>query len=166
MDIFTLNGKELRKIIQSKSTVSTGKRIRHDATFSLIILNKNAPDSILPLLEILKSQDTHYHHVIVGTIGSEDNTLSRYYKKRGKNIRVIKNSGHHKGAQYNYLVKKFAQGEIIGLIHNHITLADFSVFKHIETIFDNKDVGATGVTLVDNYGPAVSEAFMFFRRKD
>lgn len=118
--------------------------------FSLIILSKNKPEYIIPLLEeLLKGNIDDYYEVIVGDTGTDDVKVIEYYRTISQKIKVVRNLKYHFSANYNFLITSIAQGEIVGIINNDIILPNMFFLEEIENIFmTDKDAGIVGTKLL------------------
>ena len=118
--------------------------------FSLIILNKNKPEYIIPLLEQLRKGNTgDYYEVIIGDTGTEDEKVLEYYGKFSSKIKIIRKLEYHFGGNYNFLIANYARGEVVGIMNNDIILPKTLFLNEIEDIFvNNKDVSVVGAKLL------------------
>ena len=117
--------------------------------FSLCILNKNAPEYIIPLLDKLRQyQRNNYYEIIVGDTGSTDQDVLSYYNREQNKIRIIIEKKYHFGKNYNWLVSRYAQGEFIVFLNNDIILQNLSFLENIEKCFYNNDIGVMGHKLL------------------
>lgn len=172
--LFALNGKKIRETIfktspqhftpggeREESSVSRPPRIK----FSLIILNKNAPQYIIPLLESLKGPGlNNFHQVIVGDTGTTDRRVLDFFDKNDTNFKIVKNLKYHFGKNYNHLVANYAEGELIGIMNNDIVLPGHSFLQEISGIFNDDDVGLVGTKLLYEDG-RLQHGGMFFMEK-
>jgi GT2 family glycosyltransferase len=173
--LFTLNGKKIHETIFKPSshffTPGSDKKVSSPGRqpgikFSLIILNKNAPQYIIPLLESLKGPGLNNHlQVIVGDTGTTDKRVLEFFKKNNSNFKIVRNLKYHFSKNYNHLVTNYARGELIGIMNNDIVLPGISFLQEIAEIFNDDDVGAVGTKLLYKDG-RLQHGGMFFMEKD
>jgi GT2 family glycosyltransferase len=169
--LFTLNGKKIRESILKPASHSLAQGRDRNVSrpgrqpgikFSLIILNKNAPQYIIPLLESLKGSGlNNYHQVIVGDTGTTDRRVLEFFNKNETNFKIIKNLKYHFCKNYNYLVSNCARGELIGIMNNDIVLPGTSFLQEIENVFNDEEVGIVGTKLFYEDG-RLQHGGMFF----
>jgi GT2 family glycosyltransferase len=171
LPLFTLNGGKIRETIFKPSshffTPGSDRNVSRPGRqpgikFSLIILNKNAPQYIIPLAESLKGPglNTHYQ-VILGDTGTTDRRVLEFFDKNDANFKIVRNLKYHFGKNYNHLVTNYARGELIGIMNNDIVLPAHSFLQEIEEIFNDDDIGVVGTKLLYEDG-RLQHGGMFF----
>lgn len=119
--------------------------------FSIIILNKNSPEFIIPLLQTLTSEikpiNINYE-IIVGDTGTTDQQVLSFYESLEENITVVKGLNYHFGDNYNELINNYSNFEYLGLLNNDIKLKDLSFLPVIEGELANPKHGAIGSLLL------------------
>ncbi|MBI4978330.1 MAG: glycosyltransferase [Spirochaetes bacterium] len=123
----------------------TGKSV----AFSIIILNKNSPEYIIPLLTtLIRYRTEHDFEIIVGDTGSSDEQVLKFYRQHEDLITVVTNMNYHFSRNYNQLVRDHAHGAVLGIMNNDIALTDSSVFTEIQRVFLDNDAGIVGTRLL------------------
>jgi len=132
--------------------------------FSLIILNRNKPEYIIPLIDALqKKGHNEYYEVLIGDTGTNDKTVLEYYRSIAAKIKVIPDLKYHFGSNYNYLISNHAQGELIGIMNNDIVLPGTSFLHDVEKTFtDSANVAVLGLKLIYPDGRLQHGGIYFF----
>jgi glycosyltransferase involved in cell wall biosynthesis len=149
---FTKNATELREIIFSPAPynlISSSKKKDDKIKFSLIILNKNAPEFIVPLIESLRTPElNNYYEVIIGDTGTTDEEVLEYYQSVSSSIKIIRALRYHFSNNYNYLISKQACGKLVGMMNNDIIIKDTSFLHRVERVFLDNRVSIAGTKLL------------------
>jgi FkbM family methyltransferase len=119
--------------------------------FSLIILNKNKPGYIIPLINsLIKGAQGDRYEVIIGDTGTTDKKVLEYYEDVKDKIKIITGLKYQFSANYNQLICKKSCGEIIGMMNNDIIVDNLRFLDYVEDIIEeNKDVaGAIGMRML------------------
>lgn len=133
--------------------------------FSIVILTKDKPEYIIPLLKSLQTDDLgRYYEVIVGDTGTSNREVIEFYKTIDTKITIVKGLRYHFSKNYNFLVANYARGEIIGIWNNDIVLPNVSFLNQIEEIFRNPKVGIVGTKLLYPNG-TLQHGGVFFKEK-
>ncbi len=134
--------------------------------FSLVILNKNAPEFIIPLLKSLVTSELNKRYeVIVGDTGTTDKEVLACYKELEGRIHIVKELKYHFSKNYNELNKHHARGRILGIMNNDIILPDLAFLDAMEKELSNPEVGAVGSKLLYPNG-SLQHAGVFFFQKE
>lgn len=118
--------------------------------FSLVILNKNAPEFILPLLAQLNTPELNeYYEVVIGDTGTTDPEVLEGYRQAPAGVRVVSGLNYHFSRNYNELIDRHVRGKWVGIMNNDIVLKDTRFLRRIETCFhENTNLGAVGTKLL------------------
>ncbi len=124
----------------------------HDSRlkFSIIILNKDAPHFIIPLIESLIGAPglNRNFEVIVGDTGSRDNKVLNFYRKVSGSITIVRNLKYHFSKNNNLLATCHAKGQYVGFMNNDIILPNLNFLDAIEEVLTQDVTGTVGVKLV------------------
>lgn len=148
---WSVNIKEMKKNILLKEYTVPSKKSLYK--FSLIILNKNRPEYLIPLLKSLINKNCGtYYEIIVGDTGSTDKKILDYYETIRSKIKIVKNLTYNFSSNYNYLINNYSEGEIAGIINNDIILPGTEFLYKIEKLLSEKTAGAVGTKLLYSDG--------------
>ncbi|MCK5240879.1 glycosyltransferase [bacterium] len=149
--IFSNDGESIRKLIlaSDQPKVTVAEQNKYAYMFSLIILNKNAPQYIIPLLKSLVTPELNqYYEVVVGDTGTTDKTVLDYYQAVGSKMKIVKNLKYHFSRNYNELVLKYSRGKYVALMNNDLLIDDISFLHKIELAFSDQEIGIVGSKLL------------------
>lgn len=146
--VMSEEGKNVRRSVLAaspvKNTVGTGTK-----AVSLIVLNKDAPKYIVPLLKSLDSERLNRdYEVIVGDTGTSNREVLDCYRKMKNRIKVVTGLKYHFGRNYNQLAEKYAEGKCLGFLNNDIVVPDLSWIEKIEEGLAEPGVGVVGTKLL------------------
>jgi GT2 family glycosyltransferase len=119
---------------------------------SIIILNLNKPELIIPLLDCLVQTATILKQrgfelqIIVGDTGSTDESVLQHYEKLKEQITVKHDMKYHFSACNNELFNQFATKKVTLFLNNDIIFDDAvaSIEFIYNQIFENSSVGIAG----------------------
>ena len=163
---YTDDAAHLYEII-SRSRMNITASVDGDAKeFSLIILNKNSPQLIIPLLDCLIGNNLNrMYEIIVGDTGSEDERVIEYYREHSDKITIVRNLSYHFSRNYNYLISNYAHGEIVGIMNNDIILHDVRFLDKIKDAMKEKTTGVVGYKLLYPDG-RLQHGGVYFRKSN
>ena len=123
---------------------------------SVIILNLDRAELILPLLKNIEKQRSDFTHkgltlqVIIGDTGSTDPEVLKHYDQNVSLIQVERGLKYHFSKNNNHLVKKFAQTEFILFLNNDIIFPENqpTLLKLYESLKSRPDYGVVGLNLL------------------
>ncbi len=118
--------------------------------FSLVILNKNAPEFIIPLVEkLLSLPEIKDNEIIIGDTGSRDKETLAFYEKVKEKVVLVRDLKYHFSTNYNHLIKNYARGQYLGIMNNDIVLPDGKFLRSAERYLgQNPEVGIVGFKLL------------------
>lgn len=132
--------------------------------FSLIILNKNASNYIIPLLEFLTSNERLNvdYEVIIGDTGTSDVDVLDYYHRVSGKVTIVEGLNYHFSQNNNLLAHRHAKGRFVGFLNNDIVLQDMDFLNSIENLFDDIEIGIVGGKLLYPDGKIQHGGVFFF----
>lgn len=151
--------------IEDKTSATNASRFK----FSLVILNKDKPEFIIPLLDALLKGDINVkYEVIVGDTGTTDRKVLAYYHQVESKIKIIKDIQYHFAQNYNFIIRQYVAGEIVGIMNNDIILSDMLFLDEIEYVFNENigSVGAVGIKLLYPDGRLQHGGVFFMEDRD
>jgi len=157
--LFTTDGTELRTLLTGDTLTSynntqnqsTDKHSNPD--FTIIILNKDSSENIVPLVESLISlKKERGIEIVIGDMGSTNRSVLKFYESVKSRISVHKEFSSNFSYNYNFLVSHFAHGKYLGFLHNNIRIQNVSFLNTVESAFKKRNVGCIGTKLVDEHG--------------
>ena len=166
--LLTANGEGIRRAVLADTyKASVLKTKTGDPKFSLVILNKNSPHFIIPLLESLRGANLNRRYeVVVGDTGSTDNKVLTYYEDCGRDIRIVRGLKYHFSGNYNSLIRNVASAEYIGIMNNDIIIENHDFLEVIESAFSASDVGIVGSKLLYPNGRLQHGGIYFAKQGD
>jgi len=117
---------------------------------SIIILNLNKPELIIPLIESLikakkKFKEINYDvEIIVGDTGSRNKEVLTAYKKMSSDIILRENMKYHFSSCNNTLFYEQAAYSKILFLNNDVIFGD--AFESIKMMIENNEDESTGIT--------------------
>src|SRR3989344_2217344 len=139
---------------------------------SIIITSFKEPQTIGRAIESFLKQKIKNYEIIVSAPDEETLNVARYYQKKNKKIKIIKDSGKGKPAALNKAFRQ-AKGEIIILSDGDVYVSSNSV-EHLIDHFKDKKIGAVSGRIISinsrksmfgYWAFATSEAFHRLRGK-
>jgi glycosyltransferase involved in cell wall biosynthesis len=149
-----LTGGELKKKVLRQSNPASLRDKKDDRSvrpveFSLMILTRDAPEFIIPLIDSLVGAGLgSFYEVIVGDTGSTDAEVLGYYRGVPPGIKIVKGLKYHFGRNYNYLAREFAHGRVLGFMNNDVILPSTGFLKKIHNTLEDPAVGVVGTKLL------------------
>jgi GT2 family glycosyltransferase/ubiquinone/menaquinone biosynthesis C-methylase UbiE len=163
--LFSKNAGKLRETILSSPTIQIASLDDTNIKISLVILNKDAPEYIIPLIDSLRTSDlNNYYEIIIGDTGTTNKKVLEYYQRISSDIKIIKDIKYHFSSNYNHLITNYAKGEIVGIINNDIILEDTYFLHKIESVFSDNEIGVVGTKLLYKDGRLQHGGVLFFER--
>ena len=151
--------------IQDKNLTTNASRFE----FSLVILSKDKPEFIIPLLDtLLKGDINSKYEVIVGDTGTTDRKVLTYYHQVESKIKIIKDIKYHFAKNYNFIIRQYTAGEIVGIMNNDIILRNMSFLDQMKHVFSENvgSVGAAGIKLLYPDGRLQHGGVFFMEGRD
>ncbi|WCL51276.1 glycosyltransferase [Leptospira sp. GIMC2001] len=122
---------------------------------SIVILNLDKPNFIIPLLECLDRQNAIFNdkhisfEVIIGDTGSSNTQVLEYYDKLKENFIVVRNLKYHFSKNNNYLAYNYAKYDTILFLNNDTLLEKSdSLFNIYNSLNIDKKLGIAGPVLL------------------
>jgi len=119
--------------------------------FSLIILNRDKPQYIIPLIDSSqKGAINKEYEVIIGDTGTTDREVLKYYDSVKEQVKIVSGLKYHFSGNYNKLICEECSGETVGIMNNDIVLGDLTFLNDVENvIIENTGmIGVVGVKLL------------------
>jgi GT2 family glycosyltransferase len=136
---------------------------------SIVILNLNRPEYIVPLVNSLKQQEAVFNkynvgfEVIIGDTGSTDTATLDFYKTSG--VKVVRNLKYQFSECNNSVAFNEAKFETILFLNNDIIFPDSSaaIWDIYKNISKNLNIGIAGAVLRFPDGTIQHKGVSFFR---
>ncbi len=151
-NIYDKSNIERVKEVQSKKELIYKEKIKG---LSVVILNLDKPEFIIPLLDCLLVANTFFteagesFEVLIGDTGSSNPKVLHYYKTLEENFIVVKNLKYHFSQNNNYLATTYAQYKSI-LFLNNDTLLDKpeNLYQIYSALNSDTNIGIAGAVLL------------------
>lgn len=122
-----------------------------DKGLSIVILNLNKPELIVPLLEKLVEAKKRFKRenfeleILVGDTGSKDKKVLDVYKRLSNNVKVIYNMKYNFSRCNNEVFEKLATKKYTLFLNNDVVFPNaYESLKLMVKQFENKEIGIVG----------------------
>jgi len=156
--LFTTDGTELHSLLTSdtlsKYTINRDQNvdIHLKPDYSIIILNVDSSENIIPLVESLIDLEKEGDiEIIIGDKEFTNSVVKKFYESEKSKIRVYNELSSSDSCDYNFLVSRYAHGKFLGFLKNSMRIQSVSFIDSVKSAFKVKNIGCIGTILVDEY---------------